>query len=302
MDRPSAQVFLMGVGTALAVVLLLPTAAQAQARDPVAVAAGAEKDYLRQRSSNSVAGRPETFVIAEGTYFGGKLRDPALEKTRFPEIADTLAHDLARHRYYPAPGAGGADLLIVVHWGITAVEEDASHGQLEMERLDKDAAAYNAGASKGGITDPGALNSDLDAMRAQSGLASSGPMSNAALLGYSDELAKEEYRSGATASGMTELDRRLRGDLQDERYFLILMAYDLTALRTAQRSAKPRLLWSTHISMRAIGHSFTSALPEMSSVAGKYFGTQSEGLLLDARNAPEGRVIIGEPRAVPDSK
>ena len=278
--------------------------------DSVAVAAGADKDYVQRKfGERGAAPRPESFVFAKGKFFGGYLRDGSLERTQFAEIARELAPDLALQKYYPAADPKNADILIVVHWGITSVEEDPDHGQTDFDQLQKDGAAYNAkfssgsgGSSKGGIADPGYLNSDLDIAYGRSATSDAGPAGNAQLLGFDAELQKEEYRSLGVASGYTEMDLRLREDIADERYFVILMAYDYRSLKEGKMGVKPKLLWSTHFSMRATGFSFTDALPAMGKVAANFFGHQVDGLLLDARKVPEGRVNVGVPRTVDDKK
>jgi hypothetical protein len=277
--------------------------------DSVAVTAGADRDYVAQKFGAPRGAKPETFVFAQGRFFGGYLRDSTLEHTDFLKIARTLAPDLVKQKYYPSSDAGNADLLLVVHWGITSVEEDPGHGQTELDQLQKDGTAYNAkfsagngGASKGGIADPGYVASDLAIAFGQSAQAGSGPADNARLLGYDDELRKEEYRSVGVASGMTELDRRLREDIAEERYFVILMAYDYKSVRAGKKGVKPKLLWSTHFSVRALGFNFAEALPAMSKVAANYFGHQVDGLLLDARKVPEGRVDFGVPETVNEKR
>jgi hypothetical protein len=266
----------------------------------VAVAADADQDYVRQKFGGHGA-RAESYVFAQGKFFGGYLQDTSLERTRFMEIAHDLAPDLAKHSYYPAPDSRNADLLIVVHWGITSVEEDPTDGQMDFDKLQKDGMAYNAATSKGTISDPGYFLSDLEVIAAKSGKGSA-QSDNAQLLGYASELQKEEYRSSATPSGMTEMDRRLREELADERYFVILMAYDMGTLKQGRKGVKPKLLWSTHFSVRAIGANFTTALPAMSRVASNYFGQQVDGLLVDARKVPEGRVELGEPKSLDEKK
>ena len=271
----------------------------------VAVAADADRDYVAQKFGAPRGAKPETFVFAQGRFFGGYLRDATLERTDFLKIARTLTPDLAKQKYYPSADAANADLLLVVHWGVTSVEEDPGHGQTELDQLQKDGAAYNAkfssgsgGASKGGVADPGYVESDLAIAFGQSAQAGSGPADNARLLGYDAEFRKEEYRSVGVASGMTELDRRLREEIAEERYFVIVMAYDYKSVKAGKKGVKPKLLWSTHFSVRALGFNFTEALPAMSMVASNYFGHQVDGLLLDARKVPEGRVNVGVPETL----
>lgn len=285
---------------ALAAELAAVPGVRAERADSVAVAAGADKDYVRQKFGDHGANpKAETYVFAQGNHFGGLLRDASLEHAQFTDIARVLAPDLAIQRYFPSQDARNADLIIVVHWGITYIEEDASHGQLDLDRLQADIGSRNLAIAKSGIADPGQVDTDLEFTRDKSAQSSNWPEYNAQLLGYTSEFMKEEYRSVAVASGMTETDRRLREDLmEDERYFVILMAYDLSSVKAGAKGVRPRLLWSNHFSMRAVGHNFATALPAMSRVAANYFGRDVDGLLLDAQRIPDGFVRMGEPKAV----
>jgi hypothetical protein len=270
------------------------------ARDTtIAVAANADQDYVRQKFGGQGA-KAESYVFAQGRYFGGYLRDASLEHMQFQEIARDLAPGLMKHRFYPAADGRNADLLIVVHWGITSIEEDPANGPLDFDKLQRDGMAYNALASKGTIADHGSFLADLGVLLSKSAGNASDEADNAQLLGYTSELRKEEYRSAASPSGMTDMDRRLRHDLADERYFVILMAYDMGTLKGGRNGAKPKLLWSTHASVRAIGFNFKAALPAMSSAAADFFGDQVDDLLLNARKIPEGRVDVGESKRVDD--
>lgn len=120
-------------------------------------------------------------------------------------------------------------------------------------------------------------------------------MKNAMLLGYDTALAE------TSDVGATPLSRRhedLVSEIEQSRYFVVLMAYDYQALWTQR---KHRLFWVTRFSVRARGADFEKLLPSMVSYASRYFGQDSHGLL--RRPLPEGRVDIGEPRslgAVPD--
>jgi hypothetical protein len=281
---------------ALAAGLGLLNGLRAEGYDPVAVAAGADAGYVERRfGADGKAPRSETYLFATGSHFGGYLHDPSLEHEQFMAIAQTLAPDLAEQRFFPASSSKVADLLIVVHWGLTSVENDT--GNSDAESLMKDLGTQGSGKQ-----DMDRVNQDLDLMRANSSLSSQGPESNAQLLGFSSELRSEEYRSIATATGATYLDQVLRGDLMEDRYFVILMAYDLKSLRAGEKGRKPKLLWSTHFSMRAIGHSFAAALPIMGKAASGYFGRQVDQLVLDAGTVPEGKVEVGEPRTVEEKK
>jgi hypothetical protein len=282
---------------------LFVAGARANDADTVSVAAGADQDYVRQKfGEGGQKTRAESYLFARGSRFGGLLRDPSLENFQFSDVVRALAPDLAKQQYFPAPDRTPADLLIVVHWGITGVAEDASNGQADFQNLMKDVASHNAAVASGGIADPSAVEGDLNIIHGESTHSSTSPANNADLLGYSAAYQKAEYESLGAPSGMTEMDRRLRGDLIEERYFVILMAYDFNSLKNAKKGSKPKLLWSTHFSVSAIGMNFSTALPAMSKVAAGYYGHNVEGLLLDAGRILEGKVEVGEPRQVDEAK
>jgi len=109
---------------------------------------------------------------------------------------------------------------------------------------------------------------------------------NAALLGYSDELAQQGTRA-----------RRERGDLIEEiefsRYFVVLMAYDFQLM---WKQKKHKLLWETRFSIRQRHHEFDRDLPVMAQFASQYFGQDSHGLVHE--KIPLGRVDVGEPKSL----
>lgn len=292
--------FPIAVCAVLVAELAVSAGVRAERADSVAVAASADQGYVRQKfGGHGTSPTAEAYVFAQGSNFGGLLRDINLEHLQFMDIARVLAPGLGIQRYFPARDARNADLLIVVHWGITRIEKDASHGQSDLDILQADLASRNLAIAKNGIADPGPVVTDLEFTRYKSAEASNSPEYNARLLGCAAQYQREEYRSVGVASGMTEMDRRLREDLLDEeRYFVILMAYDFNSVKTRIKGASPRLLWSNHFSMRAIGHSFSSALPAMSNVAANYFGRNVAGLLFDAQRIPEGIVRMADPKPV----
>ena len=289
---------------AMAVVLAVIQGGCAERVDSVAVLAGADQGYVRQKfGANGANPTAESYVFAQGSNFGGLIRDSSVEHGQFMDVAQVLAPDLATQRYYPAPDPRNPDLLIVVHWGITFIGHNGSDDQVDLDRLQKDRNTYNGKFSQGQNADPSSIETDLGLIIGNSPGVDSWPEYNAQLLGYASAYAQEEYRSLGVASGMTETDHRLREDLMiDERYFVILMAYDFSSVKGGKKGVKPKLVWSNHFSMRAIGHNFTTALPAMSRVAANFFGRNVDGLLLDARNVPEGRVEVGVPKPVGDKK
>jgi hypothetical protein len=285
-------------------VLALALAGQVYGSEPVSIAAGADKDYVVQKFGRRGEGaKEESYFFAKGSYFGGAITDGSLGRVQFSDIVHELAADLASQRYFPSREPKNADLLIVVHWGMTGVENDATNGQASMDLLNRDVNTFNSGLQKKSIMDPGYVGSDLSAMSGKSATAGTSLGDNASLVGYTDEFKREEDRSLAMPNGMTEEDHQLREDLSSERYFVILMAYDYRSLLNGRRNGtKPKLVWSMHMSISAIGENFKTALPAMGRIAAGYFGHQVDGVLLNIHGTPAGKVEIGIPKTVEDTK
>ncbi len=226
----------------------------------VAVAAGADEDYVRGRlTGGGSVPRAEGYVVAEGRHFGGNLSDPSAEKVQFGDLVRALAPGLAEQQFFPAADKRDARLLIVVHWGTTEVAEDPTGGALDFSQFQSDMEAYNGQLRTAGpIADPSRMNSDLDVVDGKSTVTSNSAGYNARLLGFCPgaQEAGVLQRLGAP-SGMTEMDRRIREALEDPRYFVILMAYDIGRPASGGKAAKPKLLWSVHFSTRAAGDGFS---------------------------------------------
>jgi hypothetical protein len=280
--------------------------AWAQGHDSVAVNAGADREYARQKfGGRGTDPKPESYLLAEGNSFGGLVADPSLDHAKFLDIARTLAPDLAVDRYYPARDRSNADLLIVVHWGMTYIDRNHESN----ENLLRDATNHFNKSSF--------IGDDIAAMGAfgNSGGAGAGPEDNPQLLGYGSALQDAKYRVLGIPWGKSKTVGQISDEtfgedifglnpLSDsrERYFVILEAYDFSSIKGAKKGAKAKLLWSVHYSITSTGNSFTTALPAMSKVAASYFGHNSGGLVLNAKNIPEGFVRIGDPKTVDDGQ
>ncbi|HEY1849174.1 MAG TPA: hypothetical protein VGG37_08200 [Opitutaceae bacterium] len=279
-------------------------AAVAAENDPVAVNAGADQQYARQKyGAKGTAPRAESYLLAEGNSFGGMMSDSSLEHARFQDIARTIAPDLALNRYFPAKDRNRADLLIVVHWGMTSI--DRNHE--DIQNLLKDA--------KDTFDKSSFIGDDVAAMGAVggSGGKQAGPVDNGQLLGFGSALQDAHYKAlglpwGGSKSLSQISEETFGEDISgsnplggsSERYFVILEAFDFSSIKGAKKGSKAKLLWSVHYSTTSVGTSFLSALTTMSRVAASYFGRNSGGLVLNAQNVPEGFVRIGEPRTVDD--
>jgi hypothetical protein len=273
----------------------------------VAVNAGADSDYLRLKFGEHGA-RVESYVLAQGNSFFGMTRDPSAEGAQFAEIARTIAPYLAIDHYYPAKDAKSADLIIVIHWGQTFID----HFYKKQAMYDAVSASAGhvspsgePGISRPAFTDPGFVSQDVEA----AGVGGGNPGDNSRLLGYDSDLKKAQYAAlgrpwGASKDSSQVSEDAFGEDIFNdmERYFVILEAFDFNTIKAGKTGVKPKLLWSVHYSITALGYNFTTALPVMSKVASNFFGRQTNGLLFNAGKVPAGRVEVGEPRTVAEPK
>lgn len=239
----------------------LPAPADARDADAIVVSAMASRDYVRPLGGD---GRPEaeSYVFMEGQRMGSGTADAGQSKVNFEQIARVLAGNLAKQNYFPAREADGAQVLIRVFWGTTLIYEDPQQ-QLNTEALNAALAEYTANTMANGLADSGPVNMTLNEQATGRNAAASAVNRNAALLGYQRSLDRLGRKATMTAEEIS-----LRGELTEERYFVVLVAYDYQFLR---QHKKPRLLWITGLSIRSPGNNFPEALPALALAgAGSY--------------------------------
>jgi hypothetical protein len=79
-------------------------------------------------------------------------------------------------------------------------------------------------------------------------------------------------------------------ELNEERYFIIVMAYDYQLLRKEKKS---QVLWITRISVRSPGNNFAEAVPTLAHAGSEVFGRHVDGLV-KIKTRKGGRVDLGE--------
>jgi hypothetical protein len=89
-----------------------------------------------------------------------------------------------------------------------------------------------------------------------------------------------------TAMGRRKAD--MRAELEEDRYFVVLTAFDYQKL---VKEKKSKFLWEVRFSIREHGNQFDKRLPAMIAIASDYFGRDSQGL--HHVDVPEGKVEIG---------
>lgn len=252
----------------------------------IAVSSTAAPDYVRATLTGGAL-KPESYIFTRGHFLGGGTVDRGLQQTSFESLARKLAPDLAKQSYLPTRDVASADLLIVVHWGTSMVFDDSMR-DTQLERLNGELASYRAAVAEvGGVADVSALNSvSYDLQNGQDN-AEFALQQNAKLLGYTRTL----NAAGGRDNYQTEQQKFLAAELSEERYFVVLMAYDYQAMRKTKES---KLLWVTRLSVRSPGNNFTEALPVLSQAGSHVYGRNVDDLVHVKANLRTGRVSFGE--------
>jgi hypothetical protein len=250
----------------------------------IAASATAGSDYVRATDAKG-APQAESYVFSEGKYFEGALVDRGLARTTFADVTRILAGNLAKQNYFPATDVNSAKLLIMVHWGTTTIYDDPQK-EFNQQMLTDATASYNASIDSSGRADPTALNQALGAREDTQASQQDAINRNAVLLGFARSLEKERREIIPTNSEIM-----MSNELNEERYFVILFAYDNQA-RVKER--KSRVLWITRLSVRAPGNNFLEALPALAKAGSDVFGRQVDGLVRIKAPLRPGKVTLGE--------
>jgi hypothetical protein len=232
----------------------------------------------------------ETYEFKEGGNFGGPRQDVTMDKLTFDDVSKVIAPLLAAQSYLPSDDPSSTKLLIVVYWGATIVPEDVNPHDTRASLHLKELALQALTAAKEG--DPTGmqryrdLTADSEASE-KSEAAQDGTIDakSANILGYTDEI----FKTGQFDPKITTL----RDEIERDRYYVVLLAYDYHA---ARRYGQHRLLWETRFSIPEPGNDFEKAFPIMASIASKYFGQDSRGLV--HHNLDDGKVEVGEPKSL----
>jgi hypothetical protein len=279
-----------------------------------AVSSQVSTEYSRVKLADG-SFQPETYTFGEGGRLAGEAHDETIDRVTFLDVAKVVAGPLGRKNYVPVEDRNPekTKLLIMVYWGTTTGTSGASN-TLEYQNLQRTQgsskqpptpppSAGSSSASTGPAANQQARQSAatqnsrqstedgaMAAVLAENWQRDQFDMRNAQLLGYDTALAQ------TSDVGATPLSRRhddLVSEIEENRYFVVLMAYDYQALWTQK---KHRLFWVTRFSVRERGADFEKMLPSMVAYASQYFGQDSHGLL--RRPLPEGHVEIGEPTSL----
>ena len=284
----------------------------ARADKHVAIKANAEADYEEGRTTSSGEKRVEKYVFLEGKFFPGAIKDKSLEQTEMIEVARALAPHLAKQNFLPSKEQSEADIVIAVHWGMTTSLSYNQEYVMDMmeqarDRQVADKEFYDAQYGNGEVNDfaqellrqsaadnAAAPNYDWARMAATRSERDIAERPMATVLGFSDVLNRDTKRAFSSEEANT-----IRQFLNEERYFVVLMAYDL---KKAEKGKPMQRLWVARLSVPAAGINFPMALERLGEAGSDYFGTDQPGLTVERRQPTERKteVEIGEATVIAD--
>lgn len=253
MSFPAIVSFFAPARRVLSILVLIPGALAVRA-DDVAILARAHNGYVRTRLADH-SFKPESYTFAEGGHYGNQMVDKSIDGLSFTSIARTIAGPLRQRGYLPSYDPKHTDLVIMVFWGTTQGKLDLQ-GESPFELSVKDLRDMN------------------DSI-------------NAGILGWTEELKRANRLPWFTLyqDAVTELEW--------DRYFVVLEAFDFHTLVTAKRW---KLMWEARFSIPSRGNAFDEQLAGMVNAASRYFGEDTNHLI--RRAVPEGKVTVGEPKVI----
>ena len=228
----------------------------------------------------------ETYVFIKGNFYGGDVSDKSLSNVTFEELVGTIGDSMKHRNFYPSASADQGDLLVVVHYGLMSVPQDLGDlFQLDMDDpygeqpFDED---DEEGDEEQIVEEPFINDTYFNDLKRLSELSHNNQagMSNIKL-GIGRALKR---RNMTTAE---EFD--LRAELEAERYFIILMAYDYKKLRSTK---KQELLWTTRFSVPSLGTNFVDAYPALARAASSYYGSSLDKYATTSTHFGTGNVDI----------
>jgi hypothetical protein len=283
---------------------VLPSAVPSRATEVEAIASKTAKDYVRKKLPDGTF-QPESYTFGKGDNLGGARVDATADSLDFMTVARAVAGPLAQKRYLPTQDPKTTNELIMVYWGTTIAPEFATESNSHM--LAQQAVAMRQkiltdNSMPGNPAAPDSVrlmakkqmlaDADNQILVANIGIQQENQrredqdMKTATLLGYDSWWVSANAAMEGTAMALRKND--MRAELEEDRYFVILSAFDYQIL---VKQKKQKFLWEVRFSIREHRNQFDRRLPAMIALASDYFGRGSNGL--QHVEVPEGKVEIG---------
>jgi hypothetical protein len=314
MPRPIVAWFLCG--TAIAACLAADAFALdfGGANDITAVSSRASRDYVRAKNPDGTF-VPEYYAFAEGGPWKGAGRDASIDNLTFLDVAHVVAYPLADQNYLPCKDAMASKLLLMVYWGTTHADDRGNESVANDNLQDKgnklktatqerdDAFKVVHGNPLQTLIYDRAYQNVVDAAQAQmqaaigsataeNAVRDQNDLLNVKMLGY-DSWWNATLGGNQIGTPLATQRQDMINEIEDNRYFVILMAYDFQLL---WKKKQHKLLWETRFSIRQLHHQFDKDLPAMAKYASQYFGRDSGGLI--HAEVPMGHVEIGDVKSL----
>ncbi len=307
-SRWQRRVALLGVSC---VAILLAGNAPAQT-DIATVYAATANGYTRERFADG-AYKSVTYAFANGGRWDGQVVDKSLDGVPFVNVAHAIAGPLQQQNFVMSADPKTVEQMIMVFWGSTTGADRGQYRNAQPAIRHALAAMHHYQNAKGyaermvqphgGATAAlpwpssyveGMMNVAQDELgqallmnQAENAMRDRNNSTNAVILGFWDDYNKAmDLPTFAFANTIVE-------ELEADRYFVVLKAYDFQLLRTQKVK---KLLWETRFSVREQNNRFDTMLPIMAQRASMYFGQNSRHLLREV--VPVGRVDVGTPTIV----
>lgn len=273
-------------------VLLAGTSVSAK-RFNIIVNAEAEVEYMERAEKLEY----QTYHLIKGKFHGGTTRDRGLETLGFEDLFESLAETLKKRNMYPEVDRNLGDLLIMVSWGRTSLDPDwgelqgisGASDMMSAEALDEASSGGNLVPAGGGqnaiMVQSAPTSTGASAGGGQSlGTGNNSQRSkNMALLGLQGKL-RSRGPFGYTP------DEELWDALEEERYFVILNAFDYQHLL---KEKELKQVWRVRYNTRAVGVGFETAFESMNEAIAGVIGLQMDKIAT-VKGDTSGKISMGE--------